>query len=121
MSIGVVVGIGVLGGLGALARFALDGAVAERVGGAFPYGTMAVNLSGAFVLGALVGAAIAPDALRLAGTGFVGSFTTFSTWMLESHRLAEDGAARSAAANLIVSLLAGLAIAALGRQLGELL
>jgi len=121
VSVGVVMGIGALGGLGALARFALDGAVSEWLGRAFPYGTLAVNLSGALVLGVLVGATVTPDALRLAGTGFVGAFTTFSTWMLETHRLAEDGEAASAVGNLVVSLVLGIALAALGRRLGAAL
>jgi fluoride exporter len=80
-----------------------------------------VNLTGAFALGVLAGAAVSGDALRLAGTGLLGGYTTFSTWMLESHRLAEDGRGRLGAANLLVSLLAGLAAAWLGQQAGGLL
>jgi fluoride exporter len=92
--------------------------VSRRAGRSFPWGTLVVNVTGAFVLGALAGATISQDALRLAGTGFLGGYTTFSTWMLESHRLAEDGRARLGAANLLVSLLAGVAAAWLGQQLG---
>jgi fluoride exporter len=121
VSAAVVLGIGLLGGVGAIARFTLDGAIAERAGRSFPYGTLAVNLVGALALGALTGAAVTTDTLRLAGTGFIGAFTTFSTWMLESHRLGEDGEARPATANLLVSLLVGVVLAALGRELGELL
>ena len=87
MSLPMLLGIGLLGGAGAIGRFLLDGAVASQVGRSFPWGTLAVNISGAFALGALVGANLGADALRLAGTGVLGSFTTFSTWMLESHRL----------------------------------
>jgi CrcB protein len=121
VSAGVLLGLGMLGGLGAIARFLLDGAVAARVGRAFPYGTLAVNLSGALALGALVGAKLGDDAYALAGTGFVGAYTTFSTWMLETHRLAEDGRTRAAVANVAVSLVLGLLAAWLGRELGRLL
>jgi CrcB protein len=117
----VVIGIGLLGGLGAVARFGLDGAVSARAGTGFPYGTLAVNLSGAFVLGALAGAAVGAQVNRLVGTGLIGAFTTFSTWALESQRLAEDGRLRRGAANLVISLLLGLAAAWAGRKLGAAL
>ena len=121
MSLPVLAGIGVLGGLGAIARLLLDGAVSARAGRALPWGTLAVNLSGALALGVLVGAAVGGDALRLAGTGFIGAYTTFSTWMLETHRLAEDGRSRPAIANVLVSLALGLTCAWLGRELGAAL
>ncbi len=121
MSAAVVLAVGVVGGLGAIARFLLDGAVSARVPSAFPWGTLAVNLSGAFLLGVLAGAAVGADAYRIAGTGFLGAFTTFSTWMLESHRLAEDGRWRLAAANLLGSLALGLLAVWLGRELGAML
>jgi fluoride exporter len=114
----VVVGAGLLGGAGAVGRFLLDGAVAARLGRGFPYGTLAVNLTGTFVLGVLVGAAPSGDGLRLLGTGLVGAYTTFSTWALESHRLGEDGRLRLGVANLAVSLASGLACAWLGRKVG---
>jgi CrcB protein len=117
----VWVGVAALGGAGAVARFLLDGAVAARAGRGFPVGTLAVNLTGALVLGALSGAHVGGDALRLAGVGFVGAYTTFSTWMLESHRLAEDGAGRAAAINLVGALVLGFAALALGHRLGALL
>ena len=118
MSALLVIGIGLLGGIGAIARFLLDGAVSARVPGGFPWGTLAVNLTGAFVLGLLVGAVLEADAFRLAGTGFLGSYTTFSTWMLESHRLGEDGRLRTGVVNFLVSLLLGVGAAWLGRELG---
>jgi CrcB protein len=116
-----VVAIGLLGGAGAVARFLLDAAVAAGAGRGLPAGTLAVNLSGTFLLGLLVGAAVEGDALRLAGLGFVGAYTTFSTWVYESHRLAEDGRLRAAAANFAVSLALGLAAVWIGRLLGGLL
>ena len=116
-----VVGVAALGGLGALARFGLDSAVQSRRLGEFPLGTFVVNVSGSFALGVLVGAGVKDDAFLLTGTAALGSFTTFSTWVFEAQRLAEDGEWRTAAGNLALSLGAGLAAAALGRTLGELL
>ena len=98
-------------------RFGLDALVGERLGSGFPWGTLAVNLSGAFVLGLVAGAALHGHALTLVATGALGSYTTFSTWMLESQRLGEDGETRALTANLAVSLAAGLVAAALGRAL----
>jgi len=113
----VWIGVALLGGAGACLRFWLDGAVAARVGRDFPFGTLAVNVSGALVLGLLSGATLSANAALLAGTATIGSYTTFSTWMLETQRLGEDGQLRRAAANVVVSLAAGLAAAALGRAL----
>jgi CrcB protein len=118
VSLVVLLGIGLLGGAGAVGRFLLDAAVTARAGGRFPWGTLAVNLSGALALGILVGAAVSGDGLRLAGTGLLGAYTTFSTWAFESHRLAEDGRLRLGLANLVVSLVLGLGAAWLGRRIG---
>jgi fluoride exporter len=112
------IAVAALGGAGAVARFVLDGAVAARAAGELPVGTLAVNLSGALVLGLLAGLALHGDALLLAGTATIGSFTTFSTWMLETQRLVEDGEARVAALNVVLSLAAGVAAVALGRAIG---
>jgi fluoride exporter len=116
MSVALVLGIGMIGGAGAIARFLLDGAVSERVSGRFPWGTLAVNASGAFLLGVVAGA-VEGDAYRLLATGLLGAYTTFSTWMLESHRLGEDGRLRLGALNFALSLAAGVAAAWLGRHL----
>lgn len=118
MSALVVLGAGVLGGVGAVARFALDRAVGRRAGRAFPFGTLAVNLTGAFALGVLVGAALSGDAYRLVGVGLIGGYTTFSTWALESHRLAEEGQGGLGALNFAVSVVLGVLVAWLGRELG---
>jgi fluoride exporter len=117
----VLLAAGLVGGLGAILRFLLDGAVGRRVGRAFPFGTLAVNLSGAFVLGVLAGAALSDDAYRVAGTGLIGAFTTFSTWALESHRLAEDGRAPLGALNFAASLVLGVTLAWAGQRLGAAL
>ena len=117
----VLVAIGLAGGVGAISRFLLDGAVAGRVGRDFPYGTLTVNVLGSLVLGVIVGAAVRGDAYDLAGTGLLGSFTTFSTWALESHRLGEDGQLRLGALNFVVSLILGVTAAWGGRHLGGVL
>jgi CrcB protein len=121
VSLPVLVAIGLLGGAGSIARFVLDAAVTRRAGRDFPLGTLAVNLSGSLALGVLVGAALTGDPYRLAGTGLLGAYTTFSTWALESHRLAEDGRLRLGALNVAVSLVLGVAAAWLGRRLGAAL
>jgi CrcB protein len=118
MSVAVVIAVGLVGGIGSIARFALDGAVAGRIGREFPYGTLAVNVLGSFVLGALVGAALSATAYRIAGTGLVGALTTFSTWTLESHRLGEDGELGLGLVNFAVSLAVGIAAAWAGRHVG---
>jgi CrcB protein len=118
MSVAVLLAVGVLGGLGAIARFVLDGAVSARTAGRFPFGTLAVNVSGSFALGLFVSLALAGDGYRLLGTGLVGGFTTFSTWALESHRLGEDGELALGAVNFAVSLLLGVVGAWAGRKLG---
>jgi CrcB protein len=121
VSVAVLVTIGALGGAGAVARFVLDGAVAERLGRAFPYGTLAVNLTGSFALGVLAGVALDGDAYRMAATGLIGAFTTFSTWALESHRLGEDGRLHLGAVNFAVSLALGILVTWAGRHLGAVL
>jgi CrcB protein len=110
----VLVAIGLVGGVGAIGRLLLDGAVAARLSRAFPYGTLAVNLTGTLALGVLVGAAVRGDALSLAGTGLLGAYTTFSTWMVHSHRLGP----RLGALNVAGSLALGIAAVWLGRKLG---
>jgi CrcB protein len=114
------VGVALLGGGGAVARFTLSTAVARRTAGWLPYGTLAVNLSGSALLGLVAGFALHGDALTLVGGGLLGSYTTFSTWMLDSERLSEHHSGRALAANLLGSLLLGLAALALGRALGRL-
>jgi CrcB protein len=70
------------------------------------------------VLGLLTGLALGHDQALLAGTAAVGSYTTFSTWMLETQRLAEEREHGKAAVNVIASLVLGVAAAALGQVLG---
>jgi CrcB protein len=118
VSVWVWIAIAVLGGFGAIGRFLLDVAVASRAGRDFPFGTLAVNASGAFALGLLVGISLEGDAYLLAGTATLGSYTTFSTWMLETNRLGEDSEWGLAIANIVISGAVGLGAAALGRAIG---
>ena len=121
MSQWVLLVAGAAGGLGAVARMVLDGNVSSLAGRSFPFGTLAVNLSGAFLLGVLAGASLTSGAYTVAGTGMIGGFTTFSTWAFESHRLGEDGQLRWGVVNLAASLLLGIAAAWAGRKLGSTL
>lgn len=106
------------GAIGAPARYLTDLYVRRWTGSDFPWGTMAVNAVGSFVLGLLAGAAeggVLPAwVLTLAGTGFCGALTTFSTFSYETVRLAENGQWRSAALNVLVSLAVGTAAVSLG-------
>jgi len=111
-------GVVLIGGCGSVLRFVVDGAVGSRLRRGFPFGTLVVNVSGAVILGFIAGLALGADQALLAGTAAVGSYTTFSTWMLETQRLTEERQNRSAALNVIVSLVLGVAAAALGRWIG---
>jgi CrcB protein len=114
----VWIAVALVGGLGASARLLLHRLIERRVGRAFPFGTFAINISGSLVLGLLIGLAVTGDLLLIAGTATIGSYTTFSTWMLETQRLAEDGKLRGATLNIVASLVLGVAAAALGRAIG---
>ncbi len=118
MNVLVWAGVVLIGGAGSVARFLADGLVSAAAGRDFPFGTMAVNISGAVILGLLTGLALGHNQALLAGTAAVGSYTTFSTWMLETQRLAEERQHRKAIANVAVSLVLGVAAAALGRLIG---
>jgi fluoride exporter len=112
-------GVMLIGGIGSVLRFLVDRAVARRAARSFPFGTLTVNISGAALLGFLAGLALSKDAALLAGTAFVGAYTTFSTWMLETHRLSEERQMRPAFANIVVSVVLGLAAALLGQWVAE--
>jgi CrcB protein len=114
----VWVGVVLIGGAGSVVRFLIDGAVSSAAGRDFPLGTLAVNISGAVILGLLTGLALGNDAALLAGTAAVGSYTTFSTWMLETQRLTEERQHRKVIFNVAVSLVLGVAAAAFGRLIG---
>ena len=111
-------GVVLIGGCGSVLRFAVDGVVGSRLGRAFPFGTLVVNVSGAMILGLITGLALGENGALLAGTAAVGSYTTFSTWMFETQRLTEERQYRSAALNVVLSLVLGVGAAAVGRWIG---
>ncbi|HEX5590172.1 MAG TPA: fluoride efflux transporter CrcB [Candidatus Limnocylindrales bacterium] len=118
----ILVAIG--GAAGAVARYVIDGYVAERAAGAVPWGTLVVNLSGSLLLGLLFAFAVERDVLPAAVRaplmiGFLGAYTTFSTLVLESWRLWEDGAAGLALANAFGSVVLGLVAVVIGLTLGR--
>ena len=119
MSAAAWVAIGLAGGCGAVGRALLTHLVNIRAGRAFPYGTLAVNLSGAIALGVLAGSGLSGDALRILGTGLLGAYTTFSTWMMETHHANALRHRGRAVANIAVSLAAGLLAVWLGRLVGR--
>jgi len=118
--------IAVFGAAGAVSRYAFDGWVSDVTRGQFPWGTFVVNVAGAFALGVLVALTterlVASPNWRIAiGIGFLGSFTTFSTYAYETVRLAEDGALGLAFLNAAGMVVVGLAAAALGLAAGRAL
>ena len=115
----VWVGVVIVGGIGSVLRFVVDRAVARRTAQPFPFGTLGVNISGAALLGFLGGLALSKDAALLAGTAFVGAYTTFSTWMLETQRLGEERQLWAGVANIVVSVGLGVAAAFLGQWVAE--
>jgi CrcB protein len=111
-------GVALVGAVGAWARFFLGGVVTARWPSAFPFGTLAVNLTGGFLLGLLTGLSLSGDAQLVVGTGLLGAYTTFSTWMVEAQRLGEDGAFAAMWLYLLGSMVAGLAVTGAGWLLG---
>ena len=110
------VAVAIAGAAGAVCRFLVDHAVTARRRGRFPWGTLVVNLSGAVVIGVVAGAVahagVHPDVRLVAGAGFCGAYTTFSTLIYETWRLIEDRAYASAVANLGSLVLSAPAAAA---------
>ena len=121
-----IIWIGVAGFLGAVSRYCLDGVVTGVTGAGFPWGTLVVNVSGCFLIGLLTTVLTDrllphPD-LRVAVTiGFIGAYTTFSTFAYESLRQLEDGAVALATANIIGSVVLGVAAAWVGVVAGRAL
>ena len=118
-----VIYVAVAGGLGAISRYYLSG-LAQRVGSGFPFGTLTVNLVGSFLLGLIMQAGISTDlmprALRLALTiGFLGAFTTFSTFSYETLGYLEDGAWLTASLNVLINVVPGIIAVFLGAFLAR--
>ncbi len=113
--------VALAGAFGATARYVVDGLVQDRVEGAFPWGTWVVNISGSFALGFLTGLALdhglgdTPKAVI--GAGFIGAYTTFSTFTYETLRLVEEGSRYEAALNVATSTAIGLLAAGVGLAL----
>ncbi|MFF3906595.1 fluoride efflux transporter CrcB [Streptomyces sp. NPDC001848] len=111
--------------VGAPLRYLTDRAVQLRHDTVFPWGTLVVNVTGSLILGLLTGAAAAghasPHVQLLLGTGLCGALTTYSTFSYETLRLTETGAGFYAAANVVVSVTAGLGAAFAGVSLAQAL
>lgn len=118
------VGFVIAAAVGAPLRYLVDGAIAERAEGVFPWGTFVINASGSLLLGVLTGLGLYhafPKVPKvILGTGFCGSYTTFSTFTYESVELLEEGAVNEAARNAFGTLLVGAGAAALGLALAAL-
>ena len=112
------------GSLGAMARLLVSSTSARLFGTAFPVGTFVINISGSFILGcflALISNRMTvSDTTRLAvAVGFVGAYTTFSTYVYESNALLDAGAGMKAALNLVGSVVVGLFAVRLGILVGS--
>jgi fluoride exporter len=115
------IAVGLLGGAMAVARLALDAVLSDHPARPFPAGIFAVNLLGTLVLGVVAGAALSGEALVIVAGGGTGSFTTFSTWMLDTERLADSERSDLALLNVGLSLIAGFLAVVLGHWLGATL
>jgi CrcB protein len=116
----IVIALAVAGAFGAPSRYLLEAAISRRAGHEFPWGTACVNLLGSFALGLLVGLrefhGLDGDLSTIAGVGFLGSFTTFSTFAVETTRLTTP----SKTLYIGISVVGGIALAALGLALASL-
>jgi CrcB protein len=110
--------------LGAVCRYLLDLLVQHRHDQSFPWGTLAINVTGSLVLGLVTGWSLHAGLPRVPttvlGVGLLGGYTTWSTYLWETFALAESGARGQAALNLVGSLAAGLLAAAAGLGLAAL-
>ena len=116
----LLVGLG--GALGSIVRYRIGGAIGKRISGsnpAFPVGTFAINISGALFLGFLCGLPIRGNLFVLFGDGFLGAYTTFSTFMYEGFALFRGDKRLNAALYILVSLVLGVCGYAAGFFLGS--
>lgn len=112
------------GALGALARYGLSGLASRLFGASFPWGTFAVNALGCLCFGIIFAMSehrlsISPQVRLLLLTGFMGAFTTFSTYAFESMQLMRDAQWLPAAANVVGQVVAGLVLVLVGFKLGQ--
>ena len=122
----VLIAIGFAGALGALARYGVSLAALRWFGEDFPYGTLGVNLAGCFLLGVLAeltmeDAGLAPQTRAILGTGFLGAFTTFSTFGMDTYRAMQVGAWGVAASNVAINVVGGIVLVAAGVGLASAL
>jgi fluoride exporter len=117
----ILAGVVVAGALGAACRYLVDAWIVRLRVSAVPLGTLVVNLSGSLMLGLVAGlllrGAISAELATVLGAGFLGAYTTFSTWAYESVRLLEEGHWKPAAATVVGGLASGAAAAGLGLAL----
>lgn len=121
MSAAAWVAVAALGGAAAVARLVADEVISMHAPWRFPVATLAVNLAGTLGLGFVAGIALDGEALVIVAGGALGSFTTFSTWVIESDRLGATHHPRLLWLNLGLSLLVGFAAVALGHWIGAAL
>jgi fluoride exporter len=124
--VGYLLLIGAGGFVGAIARYLVDGRVVYYTGTAMPWGTFAINISGSFFVGLMFALvterAVLPAELRApVMIGFIGSYTTFSTWTLEAWRMMEDGAWLNATVNLGGSVVVGMIAVVAGVVIGRMI
>lgn len=116
--------IAIFGAVGTLARYGLQGVVQIRAGGAFPYGTLLINLTGCFLLG-LIGQftlnrmLISPDWRVAITVGFFGGYTTFSSFGWETAKMLEDGEWLRASTYVAASVFVGLFLSVAGIRLAN--
>lgn len=112
--------IGVGGFLGAICRYITVLYLKKRIPGNFPNGTLIVNLTGSFLLGVLLGINGKESVTLFFGTGFMGAFTTFSTFKLETIQLLESKEKSSAFVYAFLTYFLGITLAYLGFVLGRI-
>lgn len=105
--------------VGAPLRYLTDRYFRARYGAGFPWGTLAVNVAGSFVLGLVLGLPLAPGAVALLGTGFCGALTTYSTFSWEILTLTRRGEIAVAAGYALLSITAGMGAAVIGGALAH--
>ncbi|WP_453984895.1 fluoride efflux transporter CrcB [Brevibacterium casei] len=114
--------IAVAGGLGAVARMVVDGLIKSRMGGAIPWGTILINISGSLLLGFAAGLAagqmLPEEWFLIVGTGFLGGYTTFSTASFETVRLVQERAWAASAISALGTLVIATGAAGVGLWLG---